>query len=381
MDMPVGASAVVGAEGKVRSYAEFLEAKALSDPATGMVDVPDLSPALFQFQRDIVSWALRRGRAAVFAGTGLGKTLMEMAWAEAVATYTGKPVLIFTPLAVAPQFVEEAVKFGMVVERADDHGDVGRGVYVTNYDKLNRFDLTALGGVVLDESSILKAYNGKTRTALIEGCRSVPFRLAATATPAPNDFMELGNHAEFLGVMSYVEMLAMFFVHDGGDTAKWRLKGHGAAKFWRWMCSWSVMLTNPSDLGYPNVGYDLPPLLTNQHTVAVPYEPNFETGLLFPMEARSMQQRLAARRGTIAERVDLAAKLTNDSDETWVVWCSLNDEGDALEKAIPGSIQVRGSDTIEDKEKRDRGLSPRSGTGADHKAIDLQLRHELAALP
>jgi hypothetical protein len=336
------------------TYANYLRAKALVDPATGIDEPGELPAALFPFQRDILRWALRRGRAAVFAGTGLGKTLMEIAWAEKVAAHTGKPVLIFTPLAVAPQFVDEAAKFGLHVTRANDRADIGQGVYVTNYDKLARFDLSVFGGVVLDESSILKAYDGKTRSALIEQCQIIPFRLAATATPAPNDFMELGNHAEFLGVMSYVEMLAMFFVHDGGDTAKWRLKGHGASEFWRWMCSWAVMLTKPSDLGYSNDGYDLPPLLTHQHTVAVEYRASMETGLLFPVEARTMQERIGARRGTIDERVAAAAEIINGNDRRWFAWCNLNAESEALAKAIPGAVEIRGSD---DDSKRERALA------------------------
>jgi hypothetical protein len=331
-------------------YDQYLRAKMIVDPSTGIAETPSLPDALFPFQRDIVAWALRRGRAAIFAGTGLGKTLMELAWSDAVARHTGKPVLIFTPLAVAPQFVDEGAKFGINVERASSQSDVGVGIYVTNYDKLARFDLALFGGVVLDESSILKSYNGATRTALIDGCQTIPFRLAATATPAPNDFMELGNHAEFLGVMSYVEMLAMFFVHDGGDTAKWRLKGHGASEFWRWMCSWSVMLTKPSDLGYADGGYDLPPLYTHQHTVAVEYLPDFETGTLFPMEARTMQERIAARRSTTNDRVLAAAALINGNDRQWVAWCNLNAESSALLSAIPGSVEVAGAQTDEQKE-------------------------------
>lgn len=334
------------------SYAEYLRAKAISDPSTGITKKPKLPAALFPFQRDIVGWALRRGRAAIFAGTGLGKTLMEMAWADVVSRHTGKPVLIFTPLAVAPQFIDEGEKFGIPIARAADQSDVVKGIYVTNYDKLARFDLSKFGGVVLDESSILKAYDGKTRSALIEQCQCIPFRLAATATPAPNDFMELGNHAEFLGIMSYVEMLAMFFVHDGGDTAKWRLKGHGQSEFWRWMCSWSVMLTGPADLGYSNDGYDLPPLYTHQHTVAVEYKASIDTGLLFPIEARTMRERIGARRDTIDDRVAKAAELISGNEKQWVAWCNLNSEADAMARAIPGAVNLQGSDKDTEKERK-----------------------------
>jgi len=334
------------------NYQEYLARKASVDPVTGFANVETLHPALFGYQSDIVRWALRRGRAAIFAGTGLGKTLMEIVWATEVAKATGKPVLILTPLAVAAQFVAEGARFGLPVTRAASRDDVSTGVYVTNYDKLPRFDLEAFGGIVLDESSILKSYTGATRNALIEGCRAIPFRLAATATPAPNDFMELGNHAEFLGVMTYVEMLAMFFVHDGSDTQKWRLKGHAQSEFWQWMCSWAVMLTKPSDLGYDDALHNLPPLLTNQHTVAVEYKPSLETGLLFPVEARTMQERIGARRDTIAERVACAASIINGNNRPWVAWCNLNAETDALIKAIPGAVGVNGADSEELKEAR-----------------------------
>src|SRR3990167_5764394 len=260
-------------------------------------------------QRDITRWALRRGRAAVFAGTGLGKTLIELVWADHVAQHTGKPVLILAPLAVSAQHIREASKFGIEAHIVRDQSGVTIGPCVTNYGKLNHFDLDLFGGVVLDESSILKAQDGKTRTRLIAECQRIPFRLACTATPAPNDFMELGNHAEFLGAMSYTEMLAMFFVHDGGETQKWRLKGHAESEFWRWMATWAVMLRKPSDLGYPDEGYDLPELVTRQHTVDAEYTSSMETGMLFPVEARTMSERLGARRASVNERVEEAAAI------------------------------------------------------------------------
>lgn len=332
-------------------YAAYLEAKALLDPATGIDEVGDLHDAMKAFQGDIARWALRRGRAALFAGTGLGKSFMEMVWADQVARFTGKPVLMLTPLAVAQQFIEEeGPKFGFALNRVSEQGQIRPGVNVTNYDKMDRFDFRSLGGLVLDESSILKAYDGKTRTALIAAAQPIPFRLAASATPAPNDFMELGNHAEFLGVMSYAEMLAMFFVHDGGDTQKWRLKGHAESEFWRWMCSWAVMLTKPSDLGYADEGYDLPPLHQHHHIVPVDHVPGMG-GSLFPIEARTMQERLAARRDTITQRVATAADLINGNDRQWVAWCNLNDESAALASAIEGAAELRGSDSEAAKER------------------------------
>ncbi len=334
------------------NYADYLARKKAIDVDTGIAELGDMHPSLFGYQADIVRWALRRGRAAVFAGTGLGKTRMSIAWSHAVAKHTSKPVLILTPLAVAAQFVGEGEIVGLPVTRAASQADVSSGVYVTNYDKLARFDLSKFGGLVLDESSILKAHDGKTRAAIIEAAQLIPFRLAATATPAPNDYMELGNHAEFLGVMSYAEMLAMFFVHDGGDTAKWRLKRHAESDFWQWMCSWAVMLTKPSDLGYDDTRHNLPPLLTHQHTVAVEYKASMETGLLFPVEARTMSERLGARRDSIADRVECAASLINGNNRPWVAWCNLNSEAEALAAAIPGAVNVSGSDKEEVKEAR-----------------------------
>lgn len=333
------------------AYANFLAQKRIGDPMTGLADVPELPDAMFPFQGDITSWALRRGRAALFAGTGLGKTFMELSWGQSIANHTGGMVLLFAPLAVSQQIIREAAKFGISARLVARHEECGPGINVTNYQKASHFDLSAFIAVILDESSILKSTDGHYRTMLIEGCKSVPFRLAATATPAPNDFMELGNHAEFLGIMSYTDMLATFFIHDGGDTQKWRLKGHAENEFWKWMASWAVMLRKPSDLGYPNEGYDLPPLIQHQHVVGVDYAPSLDTGLLFPMEAATLQERIAARRDTVSERVKLAASMT-PTDRPFVWWCNLNAESEALVRAIPGAVEVRGSDTDTEKERK-----------------------------
>ena len=292
------------------AYEDFLARKAMVDPETGFVpgELPDV---MFPFQADITRWALKRGRAAIFAGTGLGKSLMELAWGKAVADHTALPVLHLAPLAVAAQMVREAVKFGIDCRHVSDQSQVGPGINITNYQKLDHFDLAEFGGVILDESSILKSTDGHYRTKLIQECQQVPFRLAATATPAPNDFMELGNHAEFLGVMSYTDMLATFFTHDGGDTAKWRLKGHAENEFWKWMASWSVMIRKPSDLGYDDTGYDLPPLTQVQHTVKV--ERPLEDGALFASVAATMSERVVARRDTIPERVAKAVEVVTQN--------------------------------------------------------------------
>lgn len=332
------------------NYLQFLARKAVSDPMTGLTVLPELPPCLFPHQRDIVAWALRRGRAALFAGTGLGKSLMELAWAQAVHRETGKDILHLAPLAVSAQMAREAVKFGIPAQVVAGQGDCMPGINITNYQKLDHFDLSRFGGVILDESSILKNTDGHYRTKLITACQSIPFRLAATATPAPNDFMELGNHAEFLGIMSYTDMLATFFTHDGGETQKWRLKGHAENDFWRWMASWAVMLRKPSDLGYPNEGYDLPPLNYCQHIVAASYEPNADMGTLFPMQAETLQERIAARRSTVNERCELAASIT-PQNRPFVWWCNLNSEAEMLAKMIPGAVNLHGGLKEGEKER------------------------------
>jgi len=333
----------------MKEYSEFLSAKAVIDPPTGLAETHDLPEALFDFQSDITRWALRRGRAAIFAGTGLGKSLMELSWASAIHEATGRDVLILAPLAVAAQMIREGEKFGIRAKQCADQSEVKPGITVTNYQKLDHFDASRFGGVVLDESSILKALDGKTKTRLIETFAETPFRLAATATPAPNDFMELGNHAEFLGVMKHSEMLSTFFVHDGGETQKWRLKGHAESDFWSWMGSWSVMLRDPSDLGYDATRFDLPPLYQHQHTVET--EGKAPEGMLFAMEAKMLQERLSARRESVEERVERAAEIT-PSDRPFVWWCHLNRESEALAKVIPGAVEVRGSEGEADKERK-----------------------------
>lgn len=337
-------------------YQDFLASKLIVDPDTGIKNPAALPDQLKDFQADITRWALRRGRAAVFAGTGLGKTWMEEFWCDAVARHTEMPSLIFAPLAVAPQFIEEGEKCGIHVNYARSQADIKPGVNVTNYEKMDHFNLNKFGAVDLDESSILKSVDGVTRTELIERCKDVPFRLTATATPSPNDFMELGNQAEFLGVMSYTDMLATFFMHDSGETQAWRLRGHAEKPFWQWMCSWAVTLRKPSDLGYADEGYNLPPLNQIEHRVAVEYAPSNESGLLFPMEAQSLSERLGARRGSINERVSKAAEIT-PADRPFVWWCNLNAEADALCKSIPDAVELRGSDSEKDKERKLRDFA------------------------
>ena len=326
-------------------YETFLRHKEITVPFSGInIDQADISPKLFDFQRDIVLWALKKGKAAIFAGTGLGKTLMQLEWAK----HIGGTVLILAPLAVSKQTISEGEKFGIAVNHCNSQEDViDSGINITNYERMDRFDFSKFRGIVLDESSILKAQSGKIRSQLIEYCRQIPYRLACTATPAPNDLMELCNHSEFLGVMSSNEMLATFFVHDGGDTSKWRLKRHAVHDFWRWVASWSIMLTNPADLGYDGSRYNLPPLHISQHTVHTEKQP--ET--LFAVEALTLQERQQARRDSVQDRARECAALVNADTDQWLVWCNLNSEADALKALIPGAVEISGSDKPDVKEQ------------------------------
>lgn len=353
------------------TYADFLRSKEAVAAPVSLQNVDGLPAALKPFQRDIVAWALRLGRAAVFAGTGLGKSLVQLSWADAVERHEKRPVLIVTPLAVAQQTVREACKFDISgVAYAADQSQVTTRIVVTNYDRVDKFDMSQFCAVVLDESGIIKAHDSKTRKQLMELCARIKYRLCCTATPAPNDFVELGNHAEFLGVLTSKEMLATWFVHEGSmratnaanhgskPIADWRLKGHAEKDFWRWVASWSVMIRHPRDLGYDDPGYDLPPLRTHQITVTVDHSPNLETGTLFPMEARTLVERRSASKASIQDRVDAAVHLVDaDPTEQWLVWCNLNDEADALIAGITGAVEVRGTDDPDDKAARLLGFA------------------------
>lgn len=330
-------------------YESWVVARAAA-PAAVPVPHGDLHSALFPHQRDLVSWALRRGRAAIFADTGLGKTAMQIEWARHVAEH-GR-VLILAPLAVAEQTVREArERLGVeCVYRRSDHGD---RITITNYEMLDHFDAGAFAGLVLDESSILKSYTGSTRNAIIQSFRATPWRLACTATPAPNDFTELGNHSEFLGIKSRTEMLAEYFVHDGGSTQDWRVKGHAVGAFWRWVSQWGAVVRLPSDLGYDDGAYALPPLRFEEHVVRVSNEQAQSAGMLFAPQAVSLQDQRATRRMTLSARADAATEIAL-GDEPCLVWCELNAEADAIEEMVPGAVQVRGSDDPD--AKRDRLL-------------------------
>lgn len=311
-----------------------------------------LAPGMFDHQVALANWALRRGRAAVFADTGLGKSRIQLAWADAVNRIEGHDVLILAPLAVAAQTVREGDEMGLLVKHCRDGSEVESGITITNYDRLHRFDTQRFGAVVLDESSIIKHHTSKTLKLLLDAFRSTPFKLCATATPAPNDWTELGTHAEFLGICTQVEMLSEYFVHDGGDTQSWRLKGHAREQFWRWVASWAALVRKPSDLGFDDSRYDLPELHVNQHTTKSTGHDAEETGMLFALEANTLSERRNARRNSMDGRVAHCAAMVNTDMQPWVVWCDLNAEGEALRHAIPGSVEIRGSDDPEVKEQR-----------------------------
>lgn len=313
-------------------YDKFLEGKVVGDVYGGFV-AGDLNRSLFDFQDAIVRWALKKGRAAVFADTGLGKTLTQLSWADAVVNHTGGRVLIVAPLCVAQQTMEEGARFGIDVTYCRHQNEpVASHIVITNYEMLVHFDASEFVGVVLDESSILKGEDSKTRHAVISKFAETPYRLSCTATPSPNDYMELGSQAEFLGVMRHTEMLAMFFTHDGGDTSKWRLKGHGKTKFWEWLATWAAFVRSPSDLGFDGSRYILPPM----HVVDCMIEVDAP-------RANTMTERRVARKDSVQARCKLLADMVNMSDEPWVIWCNLNDESSLLAQMIPDAVEVYGS--------------------------------------
>ena len=323
-------------------YQEFLNSKVVTHVASGKA--VHVSEKLFDFQRDIVKWSARTGRSAIFADCGLGKTPMQLQWADAIQAKT----LILAPLAVAPQTVREGDKFDVEVcyQRKPERD---AAITITNYEMLEHFDADKYEAIVLDESSIIKHFDGKLRNLIIERFADTPYKLACTATPAPNDFMELGNHSEFLGNLTRTEMLSTFFVHDGGDTQKWRLKGHAETEFWKWVCSWAVMLRKPSDLGYDDAAFKLPALRIHERQVEAE---TCTEGMLFQMPAVTLQERQRARAGSTEERADeVAAIAAGKPSEQWLIWCNLNNESQAATARIPGAVEVCGSDSPEFKEK------------------------------
>lgn len=329
-------------------YQQFLTAKRPIPLASGLSVVPPLNPALFPHQRDCVAFGLRQGRWGLFLDTGLGKTLCELEWCKHAAAATNGHALILAPLAVAGQIVREGRAFGYDVHQVRDAADVRPGINVCNYDRLDRLDPDAFGAVALDESSILKSFTGKTTRALISAFRHQPFRLCATATPAPNDHMEIGTHAEFLGVMDSNEMLSRFFINETMEASQsWRLKRHAEQQFWDWMASWCRMAETPADLGHDATAYVLPPLNVVRHKAAGDVRP--AAGALFAMDVSATTLH-DVKRQTASARAEACASLVPASDAC-VIWCDTDYEADALLAAIPDAVEVRGSHTAERKEE------------------------------
>lgn len=346
----------------IDGYSDFLDRKAQLGARHGFEPkwLPDF---LFDFQKSLVEWAVRKGRGAIFADCGLGKTPMQLVWGENVVRETNRPVLILTPLAVARQTVREAEKFGIDCRRSDGEVPSGAHMLVANYERLHHFDPKHFAGVVCDESSILKNFDGKRKAAITEFMRTVPYRLLCTATAAPNDYIELGTSSEALGELGYMDMLNRFFRNDqntsdtrklirgpisrgGPRSAGWRFKGHAEIPFWRWVCSWARACRRPSDLGFENDGFVLPRLIEREHMVETRTNPD---GMLFALPATNMREERDERRRTIAERCEMAADLVRDTRKPAVIWCHLNAEGDMLEKLVD-SKQVKGRDSDEEKE-------------------------------
>ncbi len=332
-------------------YDTFIDAKTKQAATVGF-EPYEIEADLFPWQASVVRWAVRQGRAALFEDCGLGKTAQQLEWANQVVRHTSKPVLILTPLAVAHQTASEAVKFGIKAKVADSQKDVGAaGIFITNYEKLEHFDPSAFSGVVLDESSILKNFTGKTRIMLTEAFSRTPYRLCCTATPSPNDYTEFGQHAAFLGVCSPAQMLATFFINDTFNTGDWRLKGHAEGEFWKWLASWAACISKPSDIGFSDEGYILPKL--NMVTEAVAVDETDHSGEeLFRHATLSATTMHAEMRLTSEARARRVAELVNGSKEPWIVWCNTNDEADKLAELMPDAMEVRGSETSRQKEAK-----------------------------
>jgi len=342
-------------------YGAFLARKAQHNTGDGFEPtwLPDW---LFGFQRVLVDWSIRMGRAAIFADCGLGKTLMQLVWAENVRRYTGKPILIITPLAVSFQTIHEAEKFG-VDAAVSRKGKIPAGVTITNYERLEHFDPNQFGGVVCDESSAIKAFDGQRRAIVTEFLRGHRYRLLCTATAAPNDYTELGTSSEALGYLGYMDMLNRFFVNDQntsglgrfhGQAAKWRFKGHAEEPFWRWVASWARAVRRPSDLGFSDDGFDLPALIHRQHVVDVPPDPGSDA--LFDLPAVGLQEERSELRRTVYDRSEAAAIALADAS-SGVAWCHLNDEGRTLARLISGAVEVAGSDPPDEKEEKLRAFT------------------------
>ena len=340
-------------------YHELIARKRVTFEPRGLANVPSLNPAMFPHQHHSTDFALRTGCAAMFLDTGLGKSLCALDWGRVIVEHTNKPVLMLAPLAVAMQHEREAGKFGIDAKAVREPDDIGGArVYITNYDRLDKFDASQFGGVILDESSILKSFTGATTRKLISTFAQTPFRLACTATPAPNDHAELGQHSEFLGALSQSQMLVRWFLHDSADTGTWRMKGHAVEDFWNWVASWARCVSKPSDLGFSDDGFALPKMTMIRHIVEA--DRSIHAGdekdgqaKLFRMPETSATSIHREKRLTIEARADkIAALVAADPNEPWVIWCDTDYEADALTDRIPHAVEVRGSMRPDVKEER-----------------------------
>ena len=334
-----------------KEYIDFLEKKKKNRIESGF-DANEMNSSLFPFQEYCVKRALKAGKFALFEDCGLGKTLQQLEWAKQVSEYTNKPVVILAPLGVVPQTIQEGVKFGYKVSEIGltvFDSDLASGIYITNYDNLDNIDTCLFSGVVLDESSILKNFDGKTKQKIIDDFMNTPYKLACTATPSPNDVMELCNHAEFLNVMSRNEMLAMYFVHDGGNTSSWRLKGHAVQSFWDFVSTWAVMLCSPSDIGFDGSDYILPKLNIIEEYVETEKRDN---GMIFNDVAVSATTYHSELRNTVNERLAKVAEIANSSNESFIIWIGHDDEGKLLRSMIPDAVEVKGSDDKKYKKEK-----------------------------
>lgn len=341
----------------MNEYRLFLESKKFSFQPVGF-DPTFIPEMLFDWQKDVVTVAVKKGRFCLFTDTGTGKSFMQCVFAENVHRHTNQPVLILAPLAVTEQTKEEGAKLNIDVNVCRTQADVVNGINITNYDMLHHFDPDKFVGIVLDESSILKHFTSKTRTQIIKTFEKTKYKLACSATPAPNDYMEFGNHAEFMGVMTRTEMLATFFYHDGGNTSKWVLKGHARAKFWEWVSEWAIAIRKPSEIGYSDEGYNLPPLIVEEIIVESENGITDDGQIMFvPRLASTLNERRSARRESLEDRCRTAANLIkNDPESQWLFWCDLNAESEMLTN-MTGGIEVRGSDSRDHKTRNLLGFS------------------------
>jgi hypothetical protein len=342
------------------NYEEFIRSKAQWNNLCG-VDPGELPSWLYDFQAYLVEWALRQGRAAIFADCGMGKTAMQLAWAQRIIEVTNKPVLIVTPIAVGAQTIQESQRFGITAKRSRDGSCTGeRCVWVTNYEQLHKLDPSMFAAVVCDESSAIKDFKSERKAVVVEFMRTVQYRLLCTATAAPNDFWELGTSSEALGLLGFRDMITKFFKqetskdHHGWGRTKYRFRGHAEQPFWSWVCSWARSIQNPEDIGFDGSRFVLPQLIEVEHVVN---SARLRDGFLFSLPARDMQEEREERRRTMPERCEMAASLVHQHEGASVLWCELNDEGDMLEKLVADSVQVKGSTSDDEKEEALIGFS------------------------